>query len=704
MFKLKNHNRSTGQALVEFALMAVILLMIIFLIIEAARILWAWGTVQNAAREGARYAVTGEFDRMECAVISLDKFNDPLCGESGDFRVASVISVTHRGLAGLPLNETSGTFEDDEYYNIEVWGADISGQIRGNFAGVPNAPVIVRAYYRVPIITPFFRPILSSIPVFGQAIMYNESFGQLGSGSNQGAALPPPISEFPTVGVTPSPTFTPTPDPSTNTPVPSATFTPTATDDFCHVKFDGAAIAGSNIVYITGEVGTLVRIVNLTTGGDLISDNYPITREFDGHACPGFVTVFLNGPLVNGHSIAVESSDGSVDITFVLPGTPTPTATQTSTVTSTPEATATLSPITPTPSITPKQPYIVAIPNCGSLDTNGNVSIQVFGYNWPDETVVFYWQQAGEYRDTDPKGHGGIISGQWLEKKASMPTDPTKPNVYNILAYSTSVQVSTQYKIPCDNATPVPTVTATPTHTPVPADLIVVGPPQLVSSPPIIGYEPVQFSVVISNTGDVNVDNNFYVDLYLDPNGPIGPSDVRIPINQSSGYVGLSGLPGKTSRVITITAPFGFENEPDPHAVYGMVDSIEEIGESIETNNISAMATADYVIPGDTPTPSPTPPNGTNLITGKVNWTSPDGLDNLNRALVRLYNSSGVLVDFTQTNASGVYTFKNVPGPETYAITACGNLDGDRYGVRSNISIPNTLPIVNIFTNLAPCP
>ena len=84
MFKLKKHNRSTGQALVEFALMAVVLLMIMFIIIEAARILWAWGTVQNAAREGARYAITGQYDWPDWAVSSLPKFNTPLLSTVSD--------------------------------------------------------------------------------------------------------------------------------------------------------------------------------------------------------------------------------------------------------------------------------------------------------------------------------------------------------------------------------------------------------------------------------------------------------------------------------------------------------------------------------------------------------------------------------------------------------------------------------------------
>ena len=61
MIKFKRRFKdSPGQALVEFALMISVLLAMIFLIIESARILWAWNTVQNAAREGARYAITGQ--------------------------------------------------------------------------------------------------------------------------------------------------------------------------------------------------------------------------------------------------------------------------------------------------------------------------------------------------------------------------------------------------------------------------------------------------------------------------------------------------------------------------------------------------------------------------------------------------------------------------------------------------------------------
>jgi hypothetical protein len=128
---MKHKTRNTGQALVEFALIATVLLMIIFLIIEAAHILWGWITVQAAAREGMRYAITGQV-MDPCAVNDLDKFSF-ICEDINgnpipeNLRVGAIMSVTHRQLSSLPLNEESGAFEDPNYYIIEVWGVDTTG-------------------------------------------------------------------------------------------------------------------------------------------------------------------------------------------------------------------------------------------------------------------------------------------------------------------------------------------------------------------------------------------------------------------------------------------------------------------------------------------------------------------------------------------------------------------------------------------------
>jgi hypothetical protein len=698
MFKLrKQPYTSKGQALVEFALIAVLLLMVIFLIIEAARIMWAWGTVQNAARTGARYAITGQADRPDCAVQDLPKFNH-LCE---DLRVASVINRTHEGLSGLPLNELSGAFEDDNYYNIEVWGGVRgTGELRPNFAGTPNEAVVVRAYYRVPIITPFFRPILPSIPVFGQAMMNNEAFGQLGGTTSQGAGIPSAV-VLPTVGVTPTPTETPTATP-TNAVLPTTTQTATATATqtpaTCRVRFDREPIAGDNFVLITGEIGTLVQVINLSTG-ETISSNHQL-RAFDNHLCPGFATVFVNQVLIGGMALAVESSDGSIDIAFVLGGTPTPTIalTETPTPTATPTSNgiATNTP-TVTPTATPAQPYIYLRPNCGSPSVStGGVEFTVFGVNWPPyEPVVLYW--AGEYLDLI-ESHSGFFA-------RTVQISNLTNGSYSLSAVSGSYTYSAQYTVPCSAPTIVPTPTAT--GTPQPADLIVVGVPQMIVTGTPVAYQPITYRLVISNTGQVNIQNQFFVDLFFDPVVTMEPDMLRLPLSQSSGYLGVSSLPGGASRVITITSDFGFANEPVPHYVYAMVDSVEQISEFIETNNISTPDVVQHVITANTPTPTPSYPSGNETLMGFVQWPSSDGLDPLLRARVSLYDQvSGQFVKTVIASATtGFYRFENIP-PGLYRIEACGGIDvqDSYFGIRTSISVPSTLPLINVFTNRVPCP
>ncbi|MBL8165327.1 MAG: pilus assembly protein [Anaerolineae bacterium] len=54
--------RWQGQTLAEFAITIPILLLLLFGVIEFARIFQAWVTLQNAARAGARYASVGQYD------------------------------------------------------------------------------------------------------------------------------------------------------------------------------------------------------------------------------------------------------------------------------------------------------------------------------------------------------------------------------------------------------------------------------------------------------------------------------------------------------------------------------------------------------------------------------------------------------------------------------------------------------------------
>ena len=58
----RRRDGESGQTLVEFMVVAPLLFMLLFGIIEFALLLQAWQTVQHAAQEGARYAATGRTD------------------------------------------------------------------------------------------------------------------------------------------------------------------------------------------------------------------------------------------------------------------------------------------------------------------------------------------------------------------------------------------------------------------------------------------------------------------------------------------------------------------------------------------------------------------------------------------------------------------------------------------------------------------
>jgi hypothetical protein len=155
--------RSKGQALVEFSLTLLVFLLLLFLIIEVARILQAYITVQHAARVAARYATTGYWEEEYALnpVAGWDPTNtsDPLQNikpcwpgfPSGDpaaatytsdrydptgspvapgqnfyepYRNARTCSIEAAGLkamTGLALDPTVGASEPN-YYQVAVFG------------------------------------------------------------------------------------------------------------------------------------------------------------------------------------------------------------------------------------------------------------------------------------------------------------------------------------------------------------------------------------------------------------------------------------------------------------------------------------------------------------------------------------------------------------------------------------------------------
>lgn len=81
-----------GQGLVEFALMLPIVLLMLFGLIEMARLVQAYVTIEHAAREGARYAITGQ----------------SITGVAAD-RPDSIVTKTRAATAGLIVAPSTDT-------------------------------------------------------------------------------------------------------------------------------------------------------------------------------------------------------------------------------------------------------------------------------------------------------------------------------------------------------------------------------------------------------------------------------------------------------------------------------------------------------------------------------------------------------------------------------------------------------------------
>ncbi|MFN2187184.1 MAG: TadE/TadG family type IV pilus assembly protein, partial [Candidatus Promineifilaceae bacterium] len=351
LLKRLNSSHNRGQALAEFAIIIIFLSMLMFFIVDMARVGWAWVTVQGAARAGARYASTGN---ASC--------QDP------PSRIDCVIDAAFNYMDTLKLaDDPEATWGSDNAYRIEIWGIDENGD--GpiyHYPGAAGKPVVVRTYYWVPIITPFFKPIKENIPVFGQVTVTNELFDSMG-GASAGVGLPPPAPPIPTAG--PTSTFTPTP---TNTPTitPTNTIEPTDTPPAptCDTRFETFLIAGDAFVNVTGEPNTDVEIYDISEVPIFLGTGALMVDP--GHECEGFVTVPVSPTLIAGNIISVVNTfDGSWDTDTVLSGSPT----------ATPEPPTPTH--TPTPTATPIVPYLMLEPSCSFA---GDVIFKVEGHNWLD--------------------------------------------------------------------------------------------------------------------------------------------------------------------------------------------------------------------------------------------------------------------------------------------------------------------------------
>ncbi len=233
-------NRSKAQAAVEFALVLPIALMLIFMVIELARIFQAWLVVTNSARMGLRYAVTGSYEAEFCTsdidfngnglICALEPDKDERTREIDAARLLSIYDVTMNNAAagimrdlGILDYKTAGYFHvvicstiDDRMYHPLDENQD--GYCDPNdHPGDPStgpARVLVAVTFEHPVIIPMLNVIAPSVTLHAERTGILEQFRiarvlGLPPVIDVPTAISPPTS---TDSPTASPTVPPTPD------------------------------------------------------------------------------------------------------------------------------------------------------------------------------------------------------------------------------------------------------------------------------------------------------------------------------------------------------------------------------------------------------------------------------------------------------------------------------------------------------------
>jgi hypothetical protein len=144
---------------VEFGLVAIVFLTLVFGIIDFARLMQSWVTVQYAAREGARYALTGRSD----------------CNSYGDNRVGCIIETAKGATTGLyggagAVSVSVKSWSYPSYADPPTQGS----------AGHACDEVEVQVDYDHHLMTPIVSRVISHVPLRGRERVLNEPFGPCG--------------------------------------------------------------------------------------------------------------------------------------------------------------------------------------------------------------------------------------------------------------------------------------------------------------------------------------------------------------------------------------------------------------------------------------------------------------------------------------------------------------------------------------------
>jgi Flp pilus assembly protein TadG len=463
----RSRGKNQGQALVEFALILPLLLLLLAGIIDFSYILTVYVSLANAAREGVRYGIVSPSDYQG--------INDKV----------------REKIALVPPEEVA--------INVMYDSGPGTGRFVDPAAVAVGGRVVVQVDYDVSPLTGLIQVLIPEPIHFSVESNRTIQSVRTAGGPPQQAPTPTPLggaTATPTPvggGDTPVPTDTPVPPGSTATPTPTplATSTPTVspTPTPLPIIISKPVMAGETRVEGTAKPSESIILRITNTGYE-----QPGTVDANGDF------VFDGVPTLVAGQTVVVTGYGQQDLTIVEGGTVTPT---------------------PTPTPDTSTAYIEVDPTCTSVD--GLQMITVQGFNWPtdnsiDKVELFF--DGASQREID-YGNSGTFE---TTINVLVTEGEHVIEAYGKLNDQVLVIASTTFIRPCP-ATPTPSPTPTPTPGTQP-DFVVTN-LSLLDEPPLGTYEELSLSVAVQNQGAVDATSLSWVELYVDGD-PDGVDSVAI--------------------------------------------------------------------------------------------------------------------------------------------------------------------------------
>jgi Flp pilus assembly protein TadG len=153
-----------AQALVEFSLVSIVFFLLLFGIFDGVLMLQSWVTVQHAAREAARYAITGQ---ITCTGHT----------GSGDHRDVCIVSKAKTGTTGLSRGGVDAS-DTNVAVSTKYWDYPAYSGSGTTGAGSQCDAVEVTVTYRYTMATPILAAVVPhGVNLTGKQRMTNEPFG-----------------------------------------------------------------------------------------------------------------------------------------------------------------------------------------------------------------------------------------------------------------------------------------------------------------------------------------------------------------------------------------------------------------------------------------------------------------------------------------------------------------------------------------------